>query len=689
MKAGFLRILWFILIYLMFSLPFRQIATLIPGTEIRPANMLPPVLGILFGAQAAWGTAIGNLIGDMVYGQTTLMFIPGFITNFLYSYLPYKMWYGLKLGQREITPPNVNTLSGLLKFIYIIFLDSALTTGALTLIFEIAGLKPASSSVWLLFFNNFNFAILLGIPVMSLVPNLKISLCIPHENKEIVPKNRGNCVPGSQDNRTSVSDRRLWLDALLYAALTMEIIFVLFSISQGDIFHKKIAGYLYLVVTAMTLFYMGKPAAAYIEEHSRNESVRFSIKAKVTIVFLLLSAIFIVFIGATALNAMVAVRASTRVELWNYIYLVVGIAINFILAVTVIFLGYVERSITNPLEQLSDLVRKYNGRENQKASENIRLMEQCHNIKSRDEIGALSKAFGSMIGDIDRYVNNLQAVTADRERIFAELNVAARIQASMLPDTFPAFTDCSVFEIHAVMLPAKEVGGDFYDFFFLNGDRLGIVIADVSGKGVPAALFMVVAKTLIKNHAQLGEMPHEIFTSVNSQLCENNREGLFVTAWLGILDLKTLTLTYANAGHNPPIIKRGDDGFFELKCRPGLVLAGMENFVYHQDSLCLSGGDVLFLYTDGVTEAMDTEDGLYGADRLIKQLNCHGGWPLEKILCEVKADIDLFAGAARQYDDITMLIIRIKDTGGVHSDEDIGGRRKKGGTGTGNEICES
>lgn len=255
------------------------------------------------------------------------------------------------------------------------------------------------------------------------------------------------------------------------------------------------------------------------------------------------------------------------------------------------------------------------------------------------------------------------ADSAARQRIETELNVATQIQADMLPRIFPAFPERREFDIYASMTPAKEVGGDFYDFFLVDRDRLAMVIADVSGKGVPAALFMVIAKTLLKNAVQMGLSPKDALEKVNDQLCENNEAEMFVTVWLGVYEISTGKLTAANAGHEYPAIRR-DGGTFELwKDQHGFVLAGMENVRYREYELELGVGDTLFVYTDGVPEANDEANGLYGTGRMLAALNQRPDLGAEELLQQVKADIDRFVGAAPQFDDITMLAIQRKEGG--------------------------
>lgn len=265
--------------------------------------------------------------------------------------------------------------------------------------------------------------------------------------------------------------------------------------------------------------------------------------------------------------------------------------------------------------------------------------------------------------DIENYIENLTKVTAEKERIGAELNVATQIQASMLPCIFPAFPENEEFDVYATMQPAKEVGGDFYDFFKVDESHLAVVIADVSGKGVPAALFMVIAKTLIKNHTQNGESAKDVFTNTNAQLCENNEAGLSVTAWMEILDIFSGEFIYVNAGHNPPLLRKAEGEFEYLKMRPGFVLAGMEEIRYCQAEMTLEEGDMLYLYTDGVTEATDIHEELYGEERLLNRLNKDKDLPLKDILCGIKNDIDTFVKGAPQFDDITMLMLKINKKG--------------------------
>ena len=348
------------------------------------------------------------------------------------------------------------------------------------------------------------------------------------------------------------------------------------------------------------------------------------------------------------------------VGLWGRIYLFQTLALNFYFAISMGFMWFAERKISRPVEHLADVAKEYYA-EHSDDDGRKKLLEACSEYsQDNTEVGNLARSYISMAEDLESYVDNLKKVTAEKERINAELSLAASIQAHMLPCIFPAFPEHSEFDIYATMTPAKEVGGDFYDFFMVDDTHVAAVMADVSGKGVPAALFMVIAKTLIKNHAQNGLHPGDAFTAVNRLLCEGNDAGLFVTAWMGVLDIESGKLTYVNAGHNPPLIMQGKGNFEYLRSRPGLVLAGIETVKYRQNELMLEPGDRLFLYTDGITEATSTHMELYGEERLSSYLNHHTDDSAEDILHGLKSDIDIFVGEAPQFDDMTMLMLDFK-----------------------------
>ena len=305
----------------------------------------------------------------------------------------------------------------------------------------------------------------------------------------------------------------------------------------------------------------------------------------------------------------------------------------------------IKRVIINSLQKVNDTLGRITKGD----------LDVTVDVRSSREFSSLSDDINSTVTTLKRYIAEAAA------RIDKELEYAKQIQLSALPTNFPSGEE---FGIYAQMIAAKEVGGDFYDFYKLDDDTVAFLAADVSGKGIPAAMFMMSAKTIIKDLAESGLSVNEIFTRANEKLCENNESGMFVTAWMGILNLKTGILQFANAGHNPPLLKRAGGDFEYLKTRAGFVLAGMEGVKYRAGELTLCRGDRLFLYTDGVPEATNSENKLYGEDRLLAFMNENSSAEATEFLPSLKANIDQFVGEAPQFDDITMLMLDYKSKEG-------------------------
>ncbi len=288
-------------------------------------------------------------------------------------------------------------------------------------------------------------------------------------------------------------------------------------------------------------------------------------------------------------------------------------------------------------------------------------------VDSRDETHTLANAFQSLTQRMKTYISDIEAITSERERISTELTLANRIQEDMLPNIFPAFPDRLEFDIYASMDPAKAVGGDFYDFFLIDDDHLCMVMADVSGKGIPAALFMMMSKIILDNNAMLGMSPGKILTETNAAICDHNKEDMFVTVWLGILEISTGAVTAANAGHEYPVIGHANGRFELMKDKHGFVIGAMDGLVYKEYSFTLEKGDKLFLYTDGVPESVDADGNMFGTDRLLTVLNEQCDASPEMLLRNVRIAVDSFIGQEEQFDDLTMLCIEYKgpvNTGG-------------------------
>jgi len=315
----------------------------------------------------------------------------------------------------------------------------------------------------------------------------------------------------------------------------------------------------------------------------------------------------------------------------------------------------VRRSVADPIKAIAEKTGEFTRNVN---DVNFKELQ----IGSNDEIGDLSASVNVMFGEIRSFTVRLAEETARRARIQSELDMAKTIQESVLPRVFPPFPDFPGAAVFAGMTPAKEVGGDFYDFFVVGEDKLAVVIADVSGKGVPAALFMMVARTLIKTRALAGDDLHELLAAVNNQLCQNNDAGMFVTAFVGILDTKLDTLRYANAGHTPPVLLRGGQALW-LPIKPSPALGCFENADFAVQETKFGEGNLLLLYTDGVTEATDEEEEFFGDERLMDLMaeKAKSAILPEDLIQAVSAAIEQFAGGAEQADDITMLAVRKTD----------------------------
>ena len=356
-------------------------------------------------------------------------------------------------------------------------------------------------------------------------------------------------------------------------------------------------------------------------------------------------------------------------------------ALQYVLAILIVQLAFaillvrhMKKTMVAPINAIAEAAQTYadDKRSGAEVGDHFAML----NIRTGDEIENLSLVMGDMERDLAGYEENLTKIAAEKERIATELSLATRIQADMLPNIYPAFPERPEFDIYASMDPAKEVGGDFYNFFLVDDDHLCLMIADVSGKGVPAALFMMASMIILANSAMIGKSPAQILTDTNAAICSNNREEMFVTVWLGILEISTGRLTAANAGHEYPALRRPDGGFELYKDKHGFVIGGMEGVKYKEYELQLTPGSRLFLYTDGVPEATDAKEELFGTERMLRALNTQPDASPEQILRNVRAAVDGFVKDAEQFDDLTMLCVEYRGNAeknaGAPGDQDGG-----------------
>ena len=358
-------------------------------------------------------------------------------------------------------------------------------------------------------------------------------------------------------------------------------------------------------------------------------------------------------------------------EIWdgmkNFLFqyaVVLAVVVNL---VAFLFTRKIKKTVVAPINEIAAAATAYveDKRQGVATTEHFANLQ----VSTGDEIENLSLTMGDMEQDLNDYEANLTQVTAEKERIGTELALATRIQADMLPNIYPAFPERNEFDIYATMDPAKEVGGDFYDFFLIDQNHLGLVMADVSGKGIPAALFMMVSKILMQNVALSGKGPAEVLETVNNQICSNNREEMFVTVWFGVLDLETGMLTAANAGHEFPVLKRPQGSYELVKDKHGFVIGGMPGVKYKEYQLQLEPGSRLFLYTDGLPEATNAQEELFGTDRMLAALRQVEDEAPCQVLEGVTAAVEAFVQEAPQFDDLTMLCLHYIGAQATHSEE--------------------
>lgn len=375
-----------------------------------------------------------------------------------------------------------------------------------------------------------------------------------------------------------------------------------------------------------------------------------------TVLFLVIKAVIIVFI-ATSVLSLIYIRKTTGrfpSARWLLLYIVVTSAVIAVFMLTARIV--IRRRIMDPVRRISETAENYALDKSDGTIDDFYFGSL--KLKTGDELEELSLVLAAMEQDIADSEQKLLRATAERQRISTELSVANDIQSNMLPNIFPPFPDRKEFEIYARMDPAKEVGGDFFDFMMIDDTHLGLVMADVSGKGIPAALFMMSSMIIIENYANLGYSPKEVLEMSNSTICAMELVDMFVTVWFGILDLKTGVVTAANAGHEYPAFMPSGEEYSLMKSKHGFVVGGMDGIKYHEYTFTMEPGSSLFLYTDGVPEAVNKDLEAYGTERMVSALNRNRDLPPKELLGAVRSEIDGFVKDAAQFDDLTMMSVK-------------------------------
>lgn len=595
-----------------------------------PSDTMPvefstvPILSLLLGPYAIVGFLIVEVLNWIFFFKVTnpqfILFNGVFVI--LLGTLPWKLWYCIQ-NKNGFEVPNMNSLYNFIKelvILLIIALESYILINNDLCMIETPNMD--------LYFSTAVMSFVLLLIFIGLFGRFKIPVYTPRmQFKKILPKK-------------------------IYDLSLLISICILVGIILTKNFNNN---YIVILSLIFTTIFLIKPyeKGVFDIDSTINLNIFYKVCISIFIIIIILSLfITISIVGAVNLIYHFNDMVNREVLFYDYVSIFANFIIVFLIPL-IIYMLFLERQMINPIKQLS----KYLSNDIDTYEDVERLENNLNSITVKNEIKSLSKSLIDMEKNLVDYGEELIEVTSEKERYETELKLAHDIQTSMIPTDFENFNENKGFDIWGSMEAAREVGGDFYDYFQINEDNIGFVIGDVSGKGVTAALIMVKAMTLIQDYAKQYRDLSKVFYEVNNELCKGNSEGLFVTCWFGSLNTKTGEVTYINAGHNPPLIKR-ESGFEYLNSEPDLVLAAMEDMPYEEHVIQLGHSDMIYLYTDGVTEANDNYKGFYGEERLKNILNNHKNDDLNIIVDSIKKDIDDFCNNQEHFDDTTMFIIR-------------------------------
>lgn len=595
-----------------------------------PSDTMPvefstvPILSLLLGPYAIVGFLIVEVLNWIFFFKVTnpqfILFNGVFVI--LLGTLPWKLWYCIQ-NKNGFEVPNMNSLYNFIKelvILLIIALESYILINNDLCMIETPNME--------LYFSTAVMSFVLLLIFIGLFGRFKIPVYTPRmQFKKILPKK-------------------------IYDLSLLISICILVGIILTKNFNNN---YIVILSLIFTTIFLIKPYEKGVFDIDSTIKLNMFYKVCISIfIIIIILSLFITISIVGAVNLIYHFNEEVNREVLFYDY--VSTFANFIIVFLIpliIYMLFLERQMINPIKQLS----KYLSNDIDTYDDVERLENNLNSITVKNEIKSLSESLIDMEKNLVDYGEELIEVTSEKERYETELKLAHDIQTSMIPTDFENFNENKGFDIWGSMEAAREVGGDFYDYFQINEDNIGFVIGDVSGKGVTAALIMVKAMTLIQDYAKQYRDLSKVFYEVNNELCKGNSEGLFVTCWFGSLNTKTGEVTYINAGHNPPLIKR-ESGFEYLNSEPDLVLAAMEDMPYEEHVIQLGHSDMIYLYTDGVTEANDNYKGFYGEERLKNILNNHKNDDLNIIVDSIKKDIDDFCNNQEHFDDTTMFIIR-------------------------------
>ncbi|MBQ6099056.1 MAG: serine/threonine-protein phosphatase [Methanobrevibacter sp.] len=534
---------------------------------------------------------------------------------FILGIMPWKLWYSIK-SNRNYEIPNLNSFSSFIKIICIIFFMILQTYLFTNQIFDkVINLNLES------YYMIFVLGLILLLLGMGIFGKLNIATYTPKQIKKIMPIK------------------------LYEAFFLISIILSILTINNQNTI------YLLLILIFSGIFLI-KPLNEDVFKIENTQKPTLFYNAFITIFVILIIIPTILLISLTISGVYKFGIAS---EFLNYLIMLSGFFLAILIPL-IIYMLFLEKQVIQPIDQLSTYLSEEISDDNDLED----LVNNLNSITVNNEIKSLSESLLNMQKEFVDYTNNLLDVTKEKERYETELKLAHEIQYSMVPTDFEKFQENNNLNLWGFMKAAHKVGGDFYDYFKINDENIGFVIGDVSGKGVSTALIMVKAMTLIRDYATYYSDLSEAFYEANNELCKDNVEELFISCWLGKLNIKTGELTYVNAGHKKPLIKQNNGNFEFLSGKPGLLLAGMENIHYEKHVIRLKPNDTLFLYTDGVTDANNSNDEYYGYENLQKTLNQNKNNELSSIIKSIENDLNKFYNNQELSDDIAMLIIKMK-----------------------------
>jgi len=585
------------------------------------------ISGLLFGPYGALGAVLGNTLCDFIRGYSVGLTITSEVISLFIATLAYKLWYEKFKSRKIITTPKLNGTSEMIVFIGIILLCAAiysLINKKLFYIFQPETIQ-ISFLVGVRYFINFvNTAFIFGIIGILLSKYIDF-IHVPEKYEEK-------------------------LNEKTYKILGALLVITTLFVGATDFYLGSNVGIMIveiLIIMALLVLYLTKPINKEITRIPYNR-----IPEKIMNIFLITSLIILVIgyivasdeVLITALDLYLPINID---EIMILVFLMMDILFIIYFIPSILVLKYIENNVIDPIVSFSGIEKFIKKGDRIESDGLVKVYSEY--INEDDEIGMLARSYTSLINYTNEYIENIHKIEGEKHRIEAELSIAEKIQKSNLPTGSIEKENYSIFGFSQ---PAKEVGGDFYDYYELDDDNVAIVIGDASGKGIPAAILSTVAQSIIKQLLKSEKDPSKVLYLLNNQICENNSELMFVTLWLGIYNNKTNILTFSNAGHEAPLIM--EDGKFKpLKVSPGIVLGVMEDFEFVKEETEMSKG--IIVYTDGITDAKNPNDEFYGEDKLIDFLNSH---PFEnKIIDKLLKDIDEFTGSNDQFDDMTIVLL--------------------------------